>query len=251
MLGNRLAATVIAFLVGCSTTRPAPTPEFNVKTAATAKTHPKVSPPQSVRAGCSKITRTKEKTPMESPLTLEVVKVEASSRLLGIRAKLTNSGALSVFYVRHLLNGWNNSGVPITESSAAYRVVRDGRLVLVRSFVPVPEDMSLEVVQYPLFEELKAGTSTDLLVEVPLPTHPYIAWDMEEFNPKSARLKSLPWSLEIGFIDAKKFLAEGPKMVTTTSGERGLEVFSLDQAAIACVRYDSDINIPVQVPLTR
>jgi len=253
MVRNQLAATAVAFLVGCTTTRPSPAPEINVKSAASTtaspKTSPKTEPPRGARAECSKTTRKKGKSSMESLVTLEMVKIETSIRSLKLEAKLINKGAHSVFYVSHLLNGWNNAGVPISESSAAYRVVRDDRLVLVRSFVPVPEDISLEVVQYPLFEELKAGASTEVSVELPLPTHPYIPWDMEEFNFKAARLRSLPWSLEIGFIDAKNFLTEDPQMVAMTTGDKGMEVFALDKAALRCVRYDAETKIPVQVPL--
>ena len=184
----------------------------------------------------------------DQAVELRVIRSEVSAKSLKIKAQLVNRGAKNVYYVRVLCSGWDNSGRPIKETAEAYRIVQDHRVVLSRSFVPVPEDVTLEVVQYPLFAILKAGTSIDLSLEVPLPSHPDTPYDFESFNSKTARPQQLSWSLEIGWVDEKTFMAAKPEKVVTANGESGLQVHSLDEKAIRSVRHDSDVKIPVLVP---
>jgi hypothetical protein len=182
---------------------------------------------------------------MIKTIALEIQKSEVTVDSLRIRAKLSNNESSEIFYVAHLCRGSDDEGVPILELTPAYRVVSQEKVRLIRSFIPVPDNVGLEIVRYPLFASLKVGGTVDINFDLPLPTYPYTPYDFEEFDKKSAKPKSLAWTLEIGFISGKNFLAEDPKEVTTTTGEKGFQVFSIDESSIQSVKYSSGSFIPV------
>ena len=182
---------------------------------------------------------------MENSIALTVQKSEVTKDSLQIRAKLTNNGKSEIFYVAHLCGGWDDEGIPILESTPAYRVVSENEVRLIRSFIPVPDNVGLEVVQYPLFKSLKGGESVDVKIDLPLPTYPYTPYDFEEFDKVSAESASLPWSLEIGYVSGKTFIVEDPEEAVTTTGEKGLQVFSIDHSSIQAAKHSSTTTIPV------
>jgi hypothetical protein len=197
-------------------------------------------------SGRSTLGAAKRNTPPKV-VELRVTRVKVSANSLKIRAQLINRSKESVYYVDILTGGSDNNGRPIKYGADAYRIVRDHRAVLIRSFIPVPEDVALEVVRYPMFAILKAGESVVINLNVALPSHPDTPYHFEPFNSKTAHLRQLPWSLEIGWVDKKTFMAEKPTKVMTANGESGYQVHSLDEKAIRSVRYDSDTMIPILV----
>jgi|GEM_PF-4473146 len=182
---------------------------------------------------------------MDNSVALTIQKSEVAADSLRIRAKLKNNGEVEIYYVAHLCSGWDDEGVPILESAAAYRVITDAGVQLIRSFIPVPSDVDVEVVQYPLFVRLNGGESVDIHFDLPLPTYPYTPYDFEEFDKDSATPTPLAWSMEIGYVSGRVFLAANPEEVATTTGEKGFQVFSLDQSSIQAAKHSSTTKIPV------
>lgn len=195
--------------------------------------------------GCNTPPKVSEDVMMENSIALTIQKSETTTDSLQIRAKLTNNGKSDVYYVAHICGGWDNEGAPILEPTPAYRVITDQGVRLIRSFIPVPDDVDVEVVQYPLFASLKVGESVDIKLDLPLPTYPYTPYDFEEFDKESAKPTSLTWSLEIGYVPGKVFLASNPEEATTTTGEKGLQVFSIDHSSIQAAKHSSTTTIPV------
>lgn len=198
--------------------------------------------------GCEPLIKINEDVIMENSIALTIHKSEITANALQIQAKLTNHGKGKVYYVAHLCSGWDDDGIPILESAPAYRVIGDKQVRLIRSFIPVPDDIDVEVVQYPLFAELNEGESVEIQLKLPLPTYPYTPYDFEEFDRESAETTQLAWSLEIGYVSGKAFLAATPEEITTTTGEKGLQVFSIDHASIQSVKYTSTETILVLQP---
>ena len=195
--------------------------------------------------GCNAPKKLSESVMINKSIALTIQKSEVDVSSLKIRAKLTNNCPRDVYYVRHLCGGWADDGAPIPESTPVYRVVTDDGVGLIRSFIPVPEDIDLEVIQYPLFALLKSGQSIDINIDLPLPTYPYTPYDFEEFDKESAKPAPLAWSLEIGYIEGSVFLAAEPEEVTTTTGEKGMQVFALDHSTLQSVTHSSSTTIPV------
>lgn len=161
--------------------------------------------------------------------------------------KLENNSKLPIYLFEILLTGWTNQGVPIVDDQEVYRLIINGEMVFSRKVIPVPDDIDLEIRQYPLLVRVNPGQQHISSFEVKLPCRIYDPYD---YKPeKIAEIKELPWSLELGYVDANQQLDERLMPQQTTEGKQGWMIQSFNESHQKLIRVSGKGTLPCLQPI--
>lgn len=164
-----------------------------------------------------------------------------------IEYQLRNNSDSSIYLFDILFAGWTNQGIPIADDQEVYRLIINGEIVLSRKVLPVPDDIDLEIRQYPLMIRVNPGQTHISSFEVKLPCRIYDPYD---YKPeKVAEIKELPWSLELGYVEATPQLEQRLKPQQTTEGRQGWMIQSFNESNQKLIRVSGTGTLPCLQPI--
>lgn len=182
---------------------------------------------------------------MTSNVAVKFEQVDLSDQKLSLDYRVTNSGDVAVYVVRILCQGWDEEDHPLPDPEGVYRRVEGDRLVLAKTIIPVPQDIDLEVVQYPLFQKLDPGDSLTDSFSIDLPTREYSPHDYEDPEVAAEPIE-IAWLLEIGFVLQDDLDAVTPVSCEAADGTPGLQIFAFNPEWLQVVRAEFEKPISFQ-----
>ena len=180
-------------------------------------------------------------------LNLNTEIISKTETKIVIEYQLENNSDSSIYLFDILFAGWTNQGIPIADVQEVYRLIINGEIVLSRKVMLVPDDIDLEIRQYPLLVRVNPGQTHISSFEVKLPCRIYDPYD---YKPeKIAEIKELPWSLELGYVEATPQLEQRLKPQQTTGGRQGWMIQSFNESHQKLIRVSGTGTLPCLQPI--
>ncbi|MEQ9483230.1 hypothetical protein [Coleofasciculus sp. F4-SAH-05] len=198
---------------------------------------------------CQQITRNEvaHGVGQNNMLNLTTKIISQNSDNVVIEYKVNNSSNRTIYLFDILLSGWTNQGIPIDHAKQVYRIVDNGRLVFSRKVMPLPKNVLLEVRQYPLMIPVRPRQTHISSFEVNLPCQLYKPYEHQPEN--ITEIKELPWSLELGYVEATPQLEQRLKPQQTTGGREGWMIQSFNESHQKLIRVSGKGRLPCLQPI--
>ena len=184
---------------------------------------------------------------MTSIVEVKLEQVDLTGEKLSVEYRVTNRGDAPAYVVSLLCQGWDEEDRPMLDSEGVYRRLEDDRLIVARTIIPVPPDIDLEVVQYPLFQKLEPKASLEESFALELPTCEYSPHDYEDADVAPEAIE-IPWSLEIGFVELSDLAAVSPVKCQAADGTQAFQIFAFNPQWLQVTRVASDRSLLLYPP---